>query len=87
MTDTAKKAEAADTLHGEIAELKAQGESDHIDFKLQLAGFRNIKAARAAPDDHGDDIDKLKAEKPCLLAAGSGSWPLESSLELADALT
>ena len=31
---------------GEIAELKAQGESDRIDFRLQLAGACNVKAAR-----------------------------------------
>lgn len=45
MTDAVKNAETAEALRGEIAELKAQGESDHIDFKLQLAGVRNVKAA------------------------------------------
>lgn len=43
----ARSAEAADELRKEIAELKAQGESDRIDFQLQLAGVRNVKAARA----------------------------------------
>ena len=38
VADAAKNAEAAEALRGEIAELKAQGESDRIDFKLQLAG-------------------------------------------------
>ena len=66
VADAAKNAEAAEALRGEIAELKAQGESDRIDFKLQLAGVRNIKAARAVLDDHGGDIDKLKAEEPWL---------------------
>ena len=68
VADAAKNAEAAEILRGEIAELKAQGESDRIDFKLQLAGVRNIKAARAVLDDHGGDIDKLKAEEPWLFA-------------------
>ena len=68
VADAAKNAEAAEALRGEIAELKAQGESDRIDFKLQLAGVRNIKAARAVLDDHGGDIDKLKAEEPWLFA-------------------
>ena len=68
VADAAKNAEAAEALRGEIAELKAQGESDRIDFKLQLAGVRNIKAARALLDDHGGDIDKLKAEEPWLFA-------------------
>ncbi|MBR3314462.1 MAG: hypothetical protein IKG18_10020 [Atopobiaceae bacterium] len=68
VADAAKNAEAAEVLRGEIAELKAQGESDRIDFKLQLAGVRNIKAARAVLDDHGGDIDKLKSEEPWLFA-------------------
>lgn len=68
VADAAKNAEAAEALRGEIAELKVQGEPDRIDFKLQLAGVRNIKAARAVLDDHGGDIDKLKAEEPWLFA-------------------
>ena len=38
VAEAAKNAETAEQLRGEIAELKAQGESDRIDFKLQLAG-------------------------------------------------
>lgn len=34
--DAAKTAETADALRSEVAELKAQGESDRIDFELQL---------------------------------------------------
>ena len=56
----------AEQLRGEIAELKAQGESDRIDFKLQLAGLRNMKAARALLADHGNDVDKLKEAEPWL---------------------
>ena len=75
VADVAKNAEAAEALRGEIAELKAQGDSDRIDFKLQLAGVRNIKAARAVLDDHGGDIDKLKAEEPWLFADASSVQP------------
>ena len=64
VADAAKTAEAAEALRGELAELKAQGESDRIDFKLQLAGCRNVKAARAVLDDHKGDIDALKAAEP-----------------------
>ena len=60
----AKNAETAEQLRGEIAELKAQGESDRIDFKLQLAGVRNVKAARALLADHDNDVDKLKEAEP-----------------------
>lgn len=36
VADTAKTAETADALRSEVAELKTQGESDRIDFELQL---------------------------------------------------
>ncbi len=68
VAEAAKNAETAEELRGEIAELKAQGESDRINFKLQLAGVRNVKAARAVLGDHGGDVDKLKAEEPWLFA-------------------
>ena len=55
-------------LRGEIAELRAQGESDRIDFRLQLAGVRNVKAARAILGDHGGDVDALKEAEPWLFA-------------------
>ena len=54
VAEAAKNAETAEQLRGEIAELKAQGESDRIDFRLQLAGVRNVKAARALLSDHGN---------------------------------
>lgn len=66
VAEAAKNAETAEQLRGEIAELKAQGESDRIDFKLQLAGVRNVKAARALLSDHGNDVDKLKEAEPWL---------------------
>ena len=67
----AQVAEAA--KNAEAAELKAQGESDRIDFKLQLAGVRNVKAARALLSDHGNDADKLKEAEPWLFEA-SGKY-------------
>ena len=70
VAEAAKNAETAEQLRGEIAELKAQGESDRIDFKLQLAGVRNVKAARALLSDHGNDVDKLKEAEPWLFEAG-----------------
>lgn len=68
VADAAKNAETAEALRGEIAEVKAQAESDRIDFKLQLAGVRNVKAARALLGDHDNDIDKLKEAEPWLFA-------------------
>ena len=69
VAEAAKNAETAEKLRGEIAELKAQGESDRIDFKLQLAGVRNVKAARALLSDHDNDVDKLKEAEPWLFEA------------------
>lgn len=66
VAEVAKNAETAEQLRGEIAELKAQGESDRIDFRLQLAGVRNVKAARAILADHGGDVDALKEAEPWL---------------------
>lgn len=71
VADAAKNAETAESLRSQIAELKAQGESDRIDFQLQLAGVRNVKAARAVLADHGGDIDALKEAEPWLFADAS----------------
>lgn len=46
--------------------LRPKGESDRIDFKLQLAGVRSIKTARAVLDNHGGYIGKLKEAEPWL---------------------
>ena len=70
VAEAAKNAETAEQLRGEIAELKAQGESDRIDFNLRLAGVRNVKAARALLSDHVNDVDKLKEAEPWLFEAG-----------------
>ena len=64
IAEAAKNAEAAEELRGEIAALKEQGASERIDFQLQLAGCRNVKAARAVLDDYKGDIDALKAAEP-----------------------
>jgi len=68
VAEAAKNAETAEQLRSQIAEPKAQGESDRIDFKLQLAGVRNVKAARAVLSDHGGDMDALKEAEPWLFA-------------------
>ncbi|MBQ9001243.1 MAG: hypothetical protein IJ087_05255 [Eggerthellaceae bacterium] len=68
IADAAKNAETADGLRAEIAALKEQGESDRIDFALQLAGCRNVKAARAVLADHGGDVEKLKEAEPWMFA-------------------
>lgn len=71
--DAAKTAETAEQLRGEIAELKQASADARVDFKLQLAGCRNVKAARAVLADHDNDVDKLKAEEPWLFTGGGNS--------------
>lgn len=75
VAEAAKNAETAEKLRGEIAELKAQGESDRIDFLRQLAGVRNVKAARAVLDDHGGDVVALKKAEPWLFADAPAKQP------------
>ena len=68
VAEAAKNAVTAERLRSEIAELKAQGKSDRIDFKLPFAGVRNVKAARAVLDDHGGNVGALKEAEPWLFA-------------------
>lgn len=75
VAEAAKNAETAKQLRGEIAELKAQGESDRIEFRLQLTGVRNVKAARAVLADHGGDVDALKEAEPWLFADAPAKQP------------
>ncbi len=69
IAEAAKNAETADGLREEIAALKAQGADERIEFSLMLAGCRNVKAAKAVLEDHGGDVEVLKAEFkfPCQL--------------------
>lgn len=88
IAEASKNAETAESLREEIAALKAQGESDRVDFQLQLAGCRNVKAARAVLEDHGGDVEALKAAEPWLFAkhtdAASGKTGLPNAGAAAD---
>lgn len=42
-------------------------------FEPQMAGARNVKAARALLADYDNDIDKLKAAEPWLFGAGAAA--------------
>lgn len=70
MAEAAKSAQTADELRAQIAELKAQGESDRIDFRLRLAGARNLKAARAVLTDHDGNVEALVAAEPWMFSQG-----------------
>lgn len=69
LADAEKLGQQAETLKTENEQLKNQAASERIDFALQLAGCRNVKAARAVLDDYDGDVEKLKAAEPWLFAA------------------
>ena len=87
VADAARNAETAERLRDQIAELKAQGESDRIDFQLQLAGVRNVKAARAVLADHGGNVDALKEAEPWLFAGAPAAKPQGGTTGLPNAGT
>ncbi len=68
IAEAAKSAEAAEKLTTQIEELKAQSAAERVDFQLQLAGCRNVKAACAVLDDYEGDIDALREGEPWLFA-------------------
>lgn len=68
----AQVAKAAETKEGreklekQIADLKAEQTEERVNHKLELAGCRDMKAAKARLDDFNGDVSKLKAECPYL---------------------
>ena len=69
IAEAAKTAEGAEKLRAEMDELRRKGDEERVGFELQLAGARNVKAARALLADHDNDIEKLKAAEPWLFSA------------------
>ena len=69
------KAEAADAAENKAKreefekramELEAKLADERVTSKLELAGCRNVKAAKALLDDYDGDVAKLKSECPYL---------------------
>ena len=73
IAEAARTAEGAEKLSAEMDELRRQGEEQRVGFELQMAGARNVKAARALLADHDNDIEKLKEAEPWLFGAGTGA--------------
>ena len=62
----------AELEHGIAESAKtAEGVEERVGFELQLAGARNVKAARALLPDHDNDIEKLEEAEPWLFGAGA----------------
>lgn len=64
--ESAKTEEGRKALQDEIAALKAEQEDERITHKLEMAGCKSAKAAKALLDDVDGDVAKLKAEHPYL---------------------
>lgn len=75
IAEAAKTAEGAERLRAEMDELRRRGDEERVGFELQLAGARNVKAARALLPDHDNDIEKLKAAEPWLFSASAAPAP------------
>lgn len=73
IAEAAKTAEGAEKLRTEMDELRRRGDEERVGFELQLAGARNVKAARALLPDHDNDIEKLKAAEPWLFGAAASN--------------
>ena len=73
IAEAAKTAEGAERLRAEMDELRRRGDEERVGFELQLAGARNVKAARALLPDYENDIDKLKTAEPWLFGAGASA--------------
>lgn len=71
IAEAAKTAEGAERLRAEMDELRRKSDEERVGFELQIAGARNVKAARALLPDYENDIDKLKAAEPWLFGAGA----------------
>ena len=70
IAEAARTAESAEKLRAEMDELRRKGDEERVGFELQIAGARNVKAARALLPDYDNDVDKLKAAEPWLFGAG-----------------
>ncbi|MGO5418187.1 hypothetical protein, partial [Collinsella sp. LCP19S3_B11] len=57
IAEAAKTAENAEKLRAEMDELRRRGDEERVGFELQIAGARNVKAARALLPDYDNDID------------------------------
>lgn len=73
IAEAAKTAESAEKLRAEMDELRRKGDEQRVGFELQLAGARNVKAARALLADYDNDVEKLKAAEPWLFGAGAAA--------------
>lgn len=66
LAEAAKTEEGRKELQKQIDEMKASQADERITHKLEMAGCKNTKAAKALLDDYDGDITKLKEACPYL---------------------
>lgn len=64
--DSAKTEKAREELKAEVQKARDEIAAEKLTWKLEKAGCKNTKAAKAVLDDYEGDIAKLKAECPYL---------------------
>lgn len=64
--ESAKTEKGREDLKAELDKVKAEMADERVNHKLELAGCRSIKAAKALLDDFNGDVSKLKTEHPYL---------------------
>lgn len=69
LDEKAKTEEGRGEIKGEIEKLKEEMADERLSHKLELAGCRNVKAAKALLEDYDNDVEKLKAAEPYLFAS------------------
>ena len=70
IAEAAKTEEGRKALEEKIAKLEADQKDERVTHKLELAGCRNTKAAKALLDDYDGDVAKLKEDCPYLFPDG-----------------
>lgn len=70
VAEAAKTEEGRKALEERIAKLEADQKDERVTHKLELAGCRNTKAAKALLDDYDGDVAKLKEDCPYLFSDG-----------------
>lgn len=91
LDEKAKTEEGRASLKAELDKLKAEMADERTSHKLELAGCRNAKAAKALLEDYDGDVAKLKEACPYLFDAGkktgaTGIKPAGDASDLDDKL-
>ncbi len=68
VAEATKTEEGCKALEERIAKLEADQMDERVTHKLEMAGCRNAKAAKALLDDYDGDVDKLKEACPYLFS-------------------